>query len=57
MTEFEKELIIRLSELLGEKDSLQQEIVYWKTEVGRLNNLYEKLTNDYITLSKSIVNG
>lgn len=57
MTEFEKELILKIVGLLKEIDQMRSSRDYWQQEHKRLNNLYEKLTNDYVTLSKSVVNG
>ena len=57
MNDFEKKLILSLSELIVENDGLKQSVEYWQQEVDRLNKLYEKITNDYATLSKSVRNG
>ena len=57
MKDFEKKLILSLSELIVENDGLKQSVEYWQQEVDRLNKLYEKITNDYATLSKSVRNG
>lgn len=56
MTEFEKRLILTITKLLEEVDTLQRDNEYWRGRATKLNELYEKLTNDYVTLSKSVRN-